>query len=133
MKPAATIRHILSTIRHIIKVCAPWLRHDRKLLYVTVALIILGGLVRVIDYGVSEWIIFAAFMLYSVLRGRYYYCRRRRPWLPVEKQRFIVLAILFSIVTVNIFLPLLGILTAYRSEFLPFILLVIEYLLLKTD
>jgi hypothetical protein len=96
--------------------------------YVTAVLIIFGGLVRVMNYAVSEWIILAAFTLYVGMRLRFYFCCRRRKWSPVELQRFIVLAILFTMVALNI-VTLWGILTSYRSEFLPFILLMTDYLL----
>jgi hypothetical protein len=98
-----------------------WLRDDKKLLYLTAALVILGGMVRIGNHLLSVWILNGAFIPYFVMRFIFYFKNRQRRWALLEKYRFTILAVLFGIVVLNFF-------AAYRIEFLLLILLMIDYL-----
>jgi hypothetical protein len=98
-----------------------WLRDDRKLLYLTAALVILGGMVRIVNHPVSVWLLNGAFIPYFVMRFLFYFKNHQRPWTLIEKYRFTILAVLSGIVVLNFF-------AAYRIEFLLLILLMIDYL-----
>ncbi len=108
-------------MRRVITLIAYWLCHDKKLLYLTAILVVLGGLVRIVHFGVSVWVFNIAFVPYFVMRALFYYKNRKRPWTPAERHRCIVLAVLFTVVALNCF-------TAYRVEFVMLILLMIDYL-----
>jgi hypothetical protein len=98
-----------------------WLRDDRKLLYLTATLVILGGMVRIVNHSVSVWLLNGAFIPYFVMRFLFYFKNRQRSWTIIERYRFVILAVLFSVVVLNFF-------ASYRIEFLLLILLMIDYL-----
>ena len=102
-------------------VLGDWLRDDRKLLYLTAALVILGGMVRIVNHPLSVWLLNGAFIPYFVMRIAFYFNNRPRRWTVIERYRFAILAVLFSVVILNFF-------TSYRIEFLLLILLMIDYL-----
>jgi hypothetical protein len=103
-----------------------WLHDDRRLLYITVALIVVSGLVRIVDYGLSLWFFNGAFLPYFVMRGWFYYGLLRRRWSAAERYRGIAGLALFAIVVFNAFTP-------YPTEFLPLLLLLIDYLLVVNN
>ncbi|MDR1406397.1 MAG: hypothetical protein LBI89_04255 [Prevotellaceae bacterium] len=103
-----------------------WLNDDRKLLYLTAALVIFGGMVRILNHRLSVWLLNSAFIPYFVMRFLFYFKNRRRRWMQVEKHRSIILAVLSGIVILNFF-------TAYRIEFLLLILLMIDYLFVVNE
>jgi hypothetical protein len=98
-----------------------WLRDDRKLLYLTAALVILGGMVRIANHSLSVWLLNGAFIPYFAMRFMFYFKNRQRSWTIIERYRFAILAVLSSVVVLNFF-------ASYRIEFLLLILLMIDYL-----
>jgi hypothetical protein len=111
---------LFPAIRKGIALLAVCLQDDKKLLYLTAALVIFGGLVRIVHYPLSVWLLNGAFIPYFVMRFRFYFQNRRRSWTLVEKYRFACWAALSAIVILNFF-------AAYRIEFLLLILLLVDY------
>ncbi len=105
-----------------------WLHDDKELLYVTIALVVVGGLVRTFDLGASRWLLLFAFVPYFVMRSRFYYTHRRREWTTVEKQRFIVLLLLLGAILMNFLTLAFRIFPRFRAEFLILFLLLTDYL-----
>ncbi len=98
------------------------LRNDKELIYLTAALVVVGGLVRLFSYKLSVYVLNISFIPYLFMRGGYYITRRDRTWTLHEKQRFAVLIAMCVVILLNTF-------TIFRSEFLLFFLLMIDYIL----
>jgi hypothetical protein len=90
-------------------------------LYLTAALVILGGMVRIVNHPLSVWLLNGAFIPYFVVRFTFYVKNRPRRWTVIERYRFTILAVLFGVVVLNFF-------ASYRIEFLLLILLMVDYL-----
>jgi len=105
-----------------------WLQDDKKLLYITIALVVVGGLVRTFDLGASRWCLLAAFVPYFIMRVRFYCIHHSREWTPVEKQRFVVLMLLLAAIGLNFLTLAFHIFPRFRAEFLILFLLLTDYL-----
>jgi hypothetical protein len=112
-------------MKNIFPHIAAWLHNDRKLLYLTAAIVLVGGLFRAFNlFEISVWLLNGAFIPYFVMRFGYYLAARKRRWSFSEKRRFVFLALIFIIVVLNFFTP-------FRIEFLLLLLLLLDYLFLN--
>ena len=98
------------------------LRSDKQLIYLTVGLVILGGLIRLFNYKISTYVLNVAFIPYLLIWGAYYVTHRKGKWSRVHKQRFVLLLVLFVLILLNSF-------TMFKTEFLMVFILLIDYLL----
>ena len=98
------------------------LRSDKQLIYLTAGLVILGGLIRLFDYKISTYVLNIAFIPYLFMRGGYYVTRRKVKWNTVSKQHFVLLLVLVVLILLNSF-------TIFKTEFLMFFILLLDYLL----
>ena len=98
------------------------LRSDKQLIYLTAGLVILGGLIRLFNYKISTYVLNVAFIPYLFMWGGYYVTRRKVKWNTVSKQRFVLLLVLVVLILLNSF-------TMFKTEFLMFFILLIDYLL----
>jgi len=105
------------------------LNDDKGLLYITIALIMLGGLVRIFDFiTISRWCLSAAFIPYFIMRSVFYFKHRSRSWTAIEKQRCLVLIMLFVAVVFNFITLAMNVLPRFRAEFLMLFLMLVDYL-----
>ena len=115
-------------MRKIFAKITSFLCDDKGLLYLTIALIILGGLVRIFDFTISRWCLSAAFIPYFIMRSVFYFKHRNRSWTTIEKQRSFVLIMLFVAVVFNFVTLSLDIFPRFRAEFLMLFLILVDYL-----
>jgi len=104
------------------------LNDDKGLLYITIALIMLGGLVRIFDLSISRWCLLVAFIPYFIMRSVFYFKQRNRRWTTIEKQRCLVLIMLFVAVVFNFITLAMNVFPRFRAEFLMLFLMLVDYL-----
>ena len=95
---------------------------ERKVIIFTAGFVVLSGLVRLVSYLVGFVLFYIAFIPYILYRLNYYYSKKDKESLPVDRYRLIVL--ISMIVTI-----LLNILGIQDVEFFLLFLLMIDFLL----
>ena len=98
------------------------LRDDKQLIYLTAALIALGGLVRLFRYNISVYILIIGFIPYLLARVVCYWKKRKEAWSVLDKQRFVIFLVMAVTICLNFF-------SMFKTEFLLLFLLMIDYIL----
>jgi hypothetical protein len=97
-------------------------RDDKELLYFTAVLVIMAGLVRIFNYGLSGLLLNISLIPYLIIRITQYIRVPKSAWTTFDKYRLTVLIIL-------VLTLLMDILTTFKAEFLILFLLMIDYLM----
>lgn len=96
---------------------------ERKLIFLTVILLVIAGLIRLISYRAGYALFYLAFIPYFYLRLKFYIKRRKNLSKLDVFRRTILILMVFTI--------LMNMLGMQNIEFLLLLLLAIDYLLLS--